>query len=87
MIPLIFVQETVPKLEFVKVLKVMFQLQDIVRYYITFEAKDFADGGKIKTYQAVVRNMIPEISVASFRLKPTEVEQGKGILLFGSGWI
>ncbi|KAG6690940.1 hypothetical protein I3842_10G038500 [Carya illinoinensis] len=48
-------EDTSAKLELVKVLKTMSIVLDIVRYFITFEAKDLADGGKIKTYQAVVR--------------------------------
>ncbi|KAF5471240.1 hypothetical protein F2P56_011691, partial [Juglans regia] len=78
--------ETNAKLELVKVSKVMAHLYDNIRYYITFEARDLADGGKTKTYQAVVRDAIPEISVLSFRLKPAEYEQvGSGN--HGKEWI
>ncbi|KAG6679332.1 hypothetical protein I3843_14G122200 [Carya illinoinensis] len=78
--------ETNAKLELVKVSKVMAHLYDKIRYYITFEARDLADGGKTKTYQAVVRDAIPGISVLSFRLKPAEDEQvGSGN--HGKEWI
>ncbi|KAG2671242.1 hypothetical protein I3760_14G124200 [Carya illinoinensis] len=79
-------EETNAKLELVKVSKVMAHLYDKMRYYITFEARDLADGGKTKTYQAVVRDAIPGISVLSFRLKPAEDEQvGSGN--HGKEWI
>ncbi|KAI8526854.1 hypothetical protein RHMOL_Rhmol12G0029400 [Rhododendron molle] len=67
------------ELEFVKVLKVMSQVVKGVRFYITFEAKDLADGDKIKIYQAVVSLGVGnEITVKSFRLKPPEDGQGAG---------
>ncbi|KAG5520630.1 hypothetical protein RHGRI_033270 [Rhododendron griersonianum] len=66
------------ELEFVKVLKVMSQVVNGVRFYITFEAKDLADGDKIKIYQAVVLLGVGnKITVKSFRLKPPEDGQGK----------
>ncbi|KAE9454739.1 hypothetical protein C3L33_13358, partial [Rhododendron williamsianum] len=66
------------ELEFVKVLKVMSQVVQCVRFYITFEAKDLADGDKIKIYQAVVLLEVgTKITVSSFRLKPPEDGQGK----------
>ncbi|KAG7951278.1 hypothetical protein I3843_13G157600 [Carya illinoinensis] len=77
--------ETNAKLELVKVSKAMAHLFDIMRYYITFEAKDFTDGGKTKTYQIVVRDAMRKISVLSFRLKPAEDEQGSGN--HGKEWI
>ncbi|XP_058194661.1 uncharacterized protein LOC131311294 isoform X2 [Rhododendron vialii] len=65
------------ELEFVKVLKVMSQVANAVRFYITFEAKDLADGDKIKIYQAVVLLEVgTKITVKSFRLKPPEDGQG-----------
>jgi hypothetical protein len=47
--------------------------------YITFEAKDVGDGGKIKIYQAVVFDgpLKGDIEVVSFRLKPEDHELGK----------
>lgn len=67
------------ELEFVKVLKVMGQGANCIRFYITFEAKDFADGGEIKLYQAVVLLKVGGgIEVSSFRLKPLEDKQGTG---------
>ncbi|KAG6690942.1 hypothetical protein I3843_10G038800 [Carya illinoinensis] len=69
-------EDTSAKLKLVKVLKTMSMVLDIVRFFITFEAKDLADGGKTKTYQAVVRLDVFGESVLSFRLKPTEDEQG-----------
>ncbi|KAB1227504.1 Cysteine proteinase inhibitor [Morella rubra] len=42
------------KLEFVKVLKAMCGVVAGVIFYITFDAKDLADGGMIKTYQSEV---------------------------------
>ncbi|XP_059435629.1 uncharacterized protein LOC132168636 [Corylus avellana] len=68
-----------PQLEFVELLTARFKISDIVRYYITFEAKDIAAGGQTKTYQAVVR--IPfkwdgDVSVLCFR--ECEQEQGSG---------
>ncbi|XP_041028482.1 uncharacterized protein LOC121268328 isoform X2 [Juglans microcarpa x Juglans regia] len=69
-------KDTSAKLELVKVLKTMSMVLDIVRFFITFEAKDLDDGGKTKTYQAVVRMDVFGESVLSFRLKPTEDEQG-----------
>ncbi|KAG5520632.1 hypothetical protein RHGRI_033272 [Rhododendron griersonianum] len=67
------------ELEFVKVLKVMSQVVQCVRFYITFEAKDLADGDKIKIYQAVVLLEVgTKITVSSFRLKPPEDGQGTG---------
>ncbi|XP_059435634.1 uncharacterized protein LOC132168640 isoform X2 [Corylus avellana] len=67
------------QLEFVKLLTARYKVSDIVRYYITFEAKDIAAGGQTKTYQAVVR--IPfkwdgDVSVLCFR--ECEQEQGSG---------
>jgi hypothetical protein len=50
----------------------------VMRYYITFAAKDVAAGGQTKTYQAVVRIGIKDddITVLSFR----ECEQVEGKL-------
>jgi hypothetical protein len=48
----------------VKVLKAMGQACDLIRYYITFEAKDVADGGQIKTYKTLlVRCREPPLDV------------------------
>ncbi|XP_059438493.1 uncharacterized protein LOC132171242 [Corylus avellana] len=44
-----------PQLEFVKVVKAMSQSCDIQRYFVTFEAKDHADGGKTKTFRTIAR--------------------------------
>ncbi|KAB1221506.1 hypothetical protein CJ030_MR2G027145 [Morella rubra] len=63
------------KLEFVKVLKAMCGVVAGFILYITFDAKDLADGGTIKTYQSEVFSGIVETSVLSFRLKPPEYEQ------------
>jgi hypothetical protein len=64
----------------VRVLKAMHQVCDIKRYYITFEARE--DGGLTHTYQAVVRIGIREsFSVLSFRLKPSECDQGEEITI------
>ncbi|CAL5382261.1 unnamed protein product [Camellia sinensis] len=64
------------ELEFVKVLKAMSQAACVLRFYMTFSAKDLADGGNIKTYQAVVLMGVgSKMSVLSFRLKPPEDEQ------------
>ncbi|XP_059440489.1 uncharacterized protein LOC132172944 [Corylus avellana] len=63
-------------LEFVKVLKAMGRRANLFVFYITFEAKDVGDGGKIKIYQAVIFYGVPDIEVASFRLKPDDHEQG-----------
>ncbi|KAF7149334.1 hypothetical protein RHSIM_Rhsim03G0156400 [Rhododendron simsii] len=43
------------ELEFVKVLMALSHPCNPIVLYLTFEAKDFADGGTIKNYQAVVR--------------------------------
>ena len=50
----------------------------MMRYYITFAAKEVAAGGQTKTYQAVVRRGLQEddITVLSFR----ECEQVEGKL-------
>jgi hypothetical protein len=62
----------------VRVLKVTQQICDIRRYFITFEARE--DGGLTNTYQAVVRQGIHGVlSVLSFRLKPSQCDQGKEI--------
>ncbi|CAL5387888.1 unnamed protein product [Camellia sinensis] len=69
--------DTNKELEFVKVLKAMSQAACVLRFYMTFSAKDLADGGNIKTYQAVVLMGVgSKMSVLSFRLKPPEDEQG-----------
>ncbi|KAG6692262.1 hypothetical protein I3842_10G106200 [Carya illinoinensis] len=65
------------ELEFVKVLKVIDQATNGVRYYITFIAKDLGDGGEIKTYQAVVLDGIDSDAAKIFRLKSPEDERGK----------
>ncbi|CAL5337673.1 unnamed protein product [Camellia sinensis] len=68
--------DTNKELEFVKVLKAMSQAACVLRFYMTFSAKDLADGGNIKTYQAVVLMGVgSKMSVLSFRLKPPEDEQ------------
>ncbi|KAI7982252.1 hypothetical protein LOK49_LG15G00044 [Camellia lanceoleosa] len=41
------------ELEFVKVLMAMAQPSMVFKFYMTFNAKDLADGGNIKTYQAL----------------------------------
>ncbi|KAF5475341.1 hypothetical protein F2P56_007153 [Juglans regia] len=64
-------------LEFVKVLKAMAQGANVIRFYLTLEARDLADGGKTKIYQAVVLSGVTEDTVSSFRLKPPEHEEGK----------
>ncbi|KAB1223438.1 hypothetical protein CJ030_MR2G012435 [Morella rubra] len=64
-------------MELVKVLKGMCKLQDLVRYFITFEARDLTTGGNTKIYQAVLRSdQYDGMEVLSFRLKPPENEQG-----------
>ena len=70
------VQKKKGKLEFVKALKAMTAVVAGVLFYITFDAKDLADGGSIKTYQSEVFSGIVETSVLSFRLKPPDFEQG-----------
>lgn len=44
-------------------------------YYITFEAKDMEDGGRIKTYQTMVVLQFPDEDtyVRIFREKPSQV--------------
>jgi hypothetical protein len=56
----------------------MSQSCDLIRYYITFVAKEVAAGGQTKTYQAVVRHGLNDydITVLSFR----ECEQLEGKL-------
>ncbi|XP_062156155.1 uncharacterized protein LOC133863991 [Alnus glutinosa] len=74
-----------PRLKFGRVLKAMRQYCDLLRYYITFEAEELADGGQTKTYQAVVRSLLPidvNISVLSFR----ECERVKGSGYHGKEW-
>ncbi|KAF5475336.1 hypothetical protein F2P56_007149, partial [Juglans regia] len=63
-------------LEFVKVLKAMGQAANAMRFYLTLEARDLADGGKTKIYQAVVLSGVTKDTVSSFRLKPAEDEKG-----------
>jgi cystatin-related protein len=73
-----------PQLEFVKLLKATYTACDMLRFLITFEAKDIAAGGQTKTYQAVVRrtyNRHGDVSVLSFR--ECEQEQGQGISFKG----
>ena len=59
------------------------------RYYITFQAKDLADGGKTKVYRTLVRlRRLPfdnrNLSVLSMReYKKEEEEKGKGITFKG----
>ncbi|KAF5472222.1 hypothetical protein F2P56_008959 [Juglans regia] len=65
------------ELEFVKVLMVMGQAANGIRYYITFMAKDLGNGGEIKTYQAVVLDGIGSKTAKSFRLKPPEDVRGE----------
>jgi cystatin-related protein len=68
-----------PQLEFVKLLKATYTACDMLRFLITFEAKDIAAGGQTKTYQTVVRrtyNRHGDVSVLSFR--ECEQEQGSG---------
>ncbi|KAF5951875.1 hypothetical protein HYC85_009819 [Camellia sinensis] len=69
------------ELEFVKVLMAMAQPSRGFKFYMTFNAKDLADGGNIKTYQALVlMGLDCELSVLSFRLKPSQDEQeGEGL--------
>ncbi|XP_028091790.1 uncharacterized protein LOC114292081 [Camellia sinensis] len=67
------IKDTNKELEFVKVLKSMSQAACVLRFYMTFSAKDLADGGNINTYQAVVLMGVgSEMSVLSFRLKPPD---------------
>ncbi|KAI7983953.1 Pyrophosphate-energized membrane proton pump 2 [Camellia lanceoleosa] len=64
--------------EFVKVLKAMAQGANAIRFYMTFNSKDLADEGNIKTYQVVVLMGVGcKMSMSSFRLKAPENEQGK----------
>jgi len=73
-----------PQLKFRKVLKAMSQSCDLIRYYITFVAKEVAAGGQTKTYQAVVRHGLNDydITVLSFR----ECEQLEGSGFRGKEW-
>jgi hypothetical protein len=41
-------------------MKAMAQPCDVIRYYITFVAKEAVAGGQTKTYQAVVRNGVED---------------------------
>lgn len=51
----------------------MFQLVDILRFYKIFEIKDLSDGGKTKTYQAVVLLEVHyKITLTFFKLIPSE---------------
>jgi cystatin-related protein len=78
------VQNKIPQLQLVKLLKARYRVFDIFRFFITFEAKDIAAGGRPKVYQAVVREPLPghgDISVLSFR--ECEREQGIGISFKG----
>jgi hypothetical protein len=66
----------------VRVLKAMCQGCDVFRCYVTFEAKDLADGGQTKIYQAVVRCQIPidvNISTLSFR-ECVQLVRGNGLI-------
>ena len=66
-----------------EVLKVMAEPACEFKFYITFKAKDLADGGKVNIYQAVLSmGLRCEMSVLSFRLKPTEEEHGKFSQIF-----
>lgn len=62
------------ELQFVKVLTVMAQPSCLMTFYITFEANDLADDGKVKIYQTEVLMGPPHgrnpWSVKSLRLKP-----------------
>ncbi|KAI7982254.1 hypothetical protein LOK49_LG15G00046 [Camellia lanceoleosa] len=52
----------------------------VFKFYMTFNAKDLADGGNIKTYQALVlMGLDCEMSILSFRLKPSRDEQEGGL--------
>ncbi|KAI8570379.1 hypothetical protein RHMOL_Rhmol01G0029400 [Rhododendron molle] len=66
-------------LEFVKVLFVTGRISYFMTFYITFEAKDLADGGMVKTYQTEVLLGLREgvWNVRAMRLKPGLDEQGK----------
>ncbi|KAF7134418.1 hypothetical protein RHSIM_Rhsim08G0120900 [Rhododendron simsii] len=70
------VQDANSELEFVKVLMALSRFCAFIMLYLTFEAKDLADGGTIKIYQAVVWWTACDVKVLSFRLKPPEDEQG-----------
>ncbi|KAE9465072.1 hypothetical protein C3L33_03014, partial [Rhododendron williamsianum] len=59
-----------------KVLMALSHPCNLIVLYLTFEAKDLADGGTIKIYQAVVWWTVGDVKVESFRLKPPEDEQG-----------
>nr|WAU86890.1 birch protein [Betula platyphylla] len=67
-----------PVLEFVKVLKAMSQTCDLRRFYITFEAKDVADEGKHKTYEALVRRRAPPLHLKFDLIFMREYNQDKG---------
>ncbi|KAG5564049.1 hypothetical protein RHGRI_000275 [Rhododendron griersonianum] len=64
-------------LEFVKVLFVTGRISCFMTFYITFEAKDLADGGMVKTYQTEVLMGLREgvWNVRAMRLKPGLDEQ------------
>ncbi|KAG5558219.1 hypothetical protein RHGRI_008223 [Rhododendron griersonianum] len=74
------VQGANSELEFVKVLTALSHPCNLIMLYLTFEAKDFADGGTIKIYQAVVWWTVGDVKVESFRLKPPE--DGRGYVGF-----
>ncbi|KAG5564044.1 hypothetical protein RHGRI_000275 [Rhododendron griersonianum] len=72
-------------LEFVKVLFVTGRISYFMTFYITFEAKDLADGGMVKTYQTEVLLALREgvWNVRAMRLKPGLDEQGD-LLVFAT---
>ncbi|KAG5564039.1 hypothetical protein RHGRI_000271 [Rhododendron griersonianum] len=72
-------------LEFVKVLFVTGRISCFMTFYITFEAKDLADGGMVKTYQTEVLMGLRKgaWNVRAMRLKPGLDEQGD-LLVFAT---
>ncbi|KAG5564037.1 hypothetical protein RHGRI_000270 [Rhododendron griersonianum] len=72
-------------LEFVKVLFVTGRISCFMTFCITFEAKDLADGGMVKTYQTEVLMGLREgvWNVRAMRLKPGLDEQGD-LLVFAT---
>ena len=55
----------------------MGQACDVIRYYITFVAKEVAAGGQTKTYQAVVRRGIEDDDIAVLSFRECEQVEGK----------
>jgi hypothetical protein len=55
----------------------MAQPCDVIRYYITFVAKEAVAGGQTKTYQAVVRNGVEDDDITVLSFRECEQEEGK----------